>query len=457
MDCRENKYLIIKHQLIKMETVPTTDILSKSSLLVKAGIIILIIMLLLVPTYYVTDLIEERELRQKEAILEVSQKWAGKQTITGPVLVIPYTTPNPASQVQGAVIKKYAYFLPDQLDVQTSIDPQEKHRGIYKVMLYNTRINIKGGFGNVDLAKLNIGPQAVKWEEVFLRMNITDTRGLNEELQLKWKDTTLSFAANAIGEQDGVGGLTAKLPVQSVDQLNNTQFKSTLAISGAEQLLIAPIGKATKINMQSAYPHPSFTGEILPQSSLVKDSGFTANWTSLAHKRNFPQEFKQNESPNGKTYDVTNAAVGVNLFVPVNAYQKTLRSIKYAILCIALTFAAFFLIETINRKSVHPFQYGLIGLALILFYTLLLSVAEYIGFNPAYAIASICTIGLIGWFVKGIIASGRLSTILSFVLLLVYSYVFSILQLQDYALLLGSIGLFITLATVMYFSRKLQW
>jgi inner membrane protein len=151
------------------------------------------------------------------------------------------------------------------------------------------------------------------------------------------------------------------------------------------------------------------------------------------------------------------AAVGVNLFVPVNAYQKTLRSIKYAILCIALTFAAFFLIETINRKSVHPFQYGLIGLALVLFYTLLLSFSEYIGFNPAYAIAAIATIGLIGWFVKGLLASGKLSIILSVVLLLVYSYVFSILQLQDYSLLLGSIGLFMTLAVVMYFSKKLQW
>jgi inner membrane protein len=443
-----------------METVPTaitTDIWSKSKVLIKAGIIGILILLLLIPTYYVKDLIEEREARQKEAIAEVNQKWAGKQTITGPILAVPYNATT--ADVNGKVtnVKKYAYFLPDQLQVDAIANPQEKHRGIYKVMLYNAQVNMKGLFEKVNLSQLGIDPQTVFWNEVFVRMSITDTRGLNDELQLKWNDSTLQFSPNAIGEQDGAGGLTARLPIQSIEELNKISFESKLNVSGAEQLLFTPIGKTSKINVESTYPHPSFTGEVLPQSNLVKDSGFTASWISLAHKRSFPQEFRQNESPNGKTYNVESAAVGMNLIVPVNAYQKTLRSIKYAILCIALTFAAFFLIETINRKSVHPFQYGLIGLALILFYTLLLSFSEYIGFNPAYGIASLCTIGLIAWFVKGILSSTKLSIILSVVLMLVYSYVFSILQLQDYSLLLGSIGLFITLAVIMYFSRKLQW
>jgi inner membrane protein len=155
--------------------------------------------------------------------------------------------------------------------------------------------------------------------------------------------------------------------------------------------------------------------------------------------------------------NISNNAFGADLYVPVSGYQKTMRSVKYSFLCILLTFAAFFLIETTNKRSVHPFQYGLVGLALVLFYTLLLSVSEYIGFNLSYLIASIATIGLIAWFVKGILSSSRLTTILSMVLLLMYTYVFSILQLQDYALLLGSIGLFITLAVIMHFSKKIQW
>ena len=154
---------------------------------------------------------------------------------------------------------------------------------------------------------------------------------------------------------------------------------------------------------------------------------------------------------------LTRASFGTNLFVPVNGYQKTMRSVKYAALCILLTFAAFFIIDTTNKRSVHPFQYGLIGLALVLFYTLLLSFSEYVGFNVSYVIASVFTIGLIAWFVIGILASSRLTTILSVVLFLMYTYVFTILQLQDYSLILGSIGLFITLAVIMHFSKKIQW
>jgi inner membrane protein len=439
-----------------METI-VTDVWSKSKVLIKAGIIGFLIIVLLMPTFYVQDLIEEREARQKEAIIEVSQKWAGKQTLTGPILVVPYLSPNTDTTLKVANVKRYAYFLPEQLHINANVQPQEKHRGIYKVMLYNTQVNMKGNFGKLNWEQVNIDTQKVLWNEVFIRMNLTDTRGLNDELQLRLNDTTITFSPNSIGEYDGEGGLTAKLPAASFEKLSSVSFEGNMNISGSQQLLFTPIGKTTKVNVQSSYPHPSFTGEMLPQQSIIKDSGFTATWTSLAYKRNFPQQFRQYESPSGKTYDIQSSAFGLDLFVPVNAYQKTLRSVKYAILCIVLTFAAFFIIETINKKSVHPFQYGLIGLALILFYTLLLSFSEYIGFNPAYGVASLCTIGLITWFVKGILQSSKLSTILSIVLVLVYSYVFSILQLQDYSLLLGSVGLFFTLAIIMYFSRRLQW
>jgi inner membrane protein len=253
-------------------------------------------------------------------------------------------------------------------------------------------------------------------------------------------------------------------------------------LNGSEQLLFTPVGKSTTVNINSTWKDPSFSGSMLPQTTDVSDSGFKATWKSMAHKRNFPQQWvdgaysfnhyfqKQpplsdeiridirSESENiASAGSISTSAFGVDLFIPVNGYQKTLRTIKYAILCILLTFAAFFLIETANKKSAHPFQYGLIGLALILFYTLLLSISEYTGFNTAYVIASAATIGLIAWFVKSILESGRATTILSVVLVLVYSYVFSLLQLQDYSLLLGSIGLFLTLAVIMYFSKKLKW
>jgi inner membrane protein len=203
--------------------------------------------------------------------------------------------------------------------------------------------------------------------------------------------------------------------------------------------------------MQSSWPDPSFTGNQLPDTSVISKNGFSATWKSLSHTRSFPQAWKDD------SYNLSNAAFGTDLFIPVNGYQKTMRSVKYAILCILLTFTAFFLIETNNRKSVHPVQYALVGFALILFYTLLLSFSEYIGFNSAYAVATAATVGLITWFVRGLLQSMKLSVLLSLVLVLLYSYVFTILQLQDYALLLGSVGLFLALAVVMYYSRRVQW
>ena len=406
-------------------------------------------------------------------MVEVSNKWAGAQVVTGPMIVLPYWQTDGDTTIKKIRSKHFAYFLPDELSVNANVMPQEKYRGIYKIMLYNSSVELSGSFKNIDLQKLNILPEDVIWNEAFVKFNLSDVKGLNQELVLTVNNQPLNLSPQSFEDRSGSNGLTANLLLTGPDNLKNISFASRFDLNGSEQLLFTPVGKSTSVTMESKWPHPSFTGDILPQTSQVKSSGFSATWKSMAHKRSFPQQWKDNAYILGyinrtefttRNIDVvgtnnfiTSAAFGADLFVPVNGYQKTMRSVKYAVLCILLTFSAFFLIETTNKRSVHPFQYGLIGLALVLFYILLLSFSEYIGFNFSYAIASIATIGLIGWFAKSILISGRLSGILAAVLVLMYTYVFTILQLQDYALLLGSIGLFITLAIIMYFSRKIQW
>jgi inner membrane protein len=313
------------------------------------------------------------------------------------------------------------------------------------------------------LEKLQVPAANIIWKDAFLQFSIVDIKGLNDEMTMNWNNQRVTFAQD---DRVPEGSLAAPVSLRSYDELNGIAFNSDIQVSGSEQLLFTPVGKSTTVLLTSAWPHPSFIGSMLPQGAQVKDSGFTATWKSVSHKRSFPQQWKDNpgflnvknnfgeSSTTEKTYG---SSFGVDLFIPVNNYQKTLRSVKYAAICILLTFATFFLIETTHNRTVHPFQYGLAGLALILFYTLLLSFSEYIGFNLSYVIASVCTIGLIAWFARGILGSGRLTAILTTVLLLMYTYVFTILQLQDYSLLLGSIGLFITLAIVMHFSKKLQW
>ena len=454
----------------------------KSKWIIKGCIIGLIAILMMIPMLYVKDLIKEREERQREATNEISSKWAGPQNIAGPVLCIPFQETQIDKSGNQLSSEHIAYFLPDVLNITSTVNPTEKHRGIFKVMLYNTKVNIKGSFAKLPVERLNIAPEKLLLNKAFIKLNLTDIKGLNDPVKLKWKDSVVELSPqNSVNARDGI---SASVQLTSINDLQDISFSTDIDLNGSEQLLFTPLGKSTTVTINSSWKDPSFNGSILPQPTEIKDSGFTATWKSMAHTRNFPQQWKDDEyridayvpppiaqtnpdilretripnpGPDHSPSSISKSAFGVNLFIPVNGYQKTLRTVKYALLCILLTFAAFFLIETVHKKSAHPFQYGLVGLALILFYTLLVSFSEYTGFNTAYLIASTATIGLIAWFVKGILQSGKATTVLSVVLVLIYSYIFSILQLQDYALLFGSIGLFLTLAVIMYFSRKIAW
>lgn len=456
-----------------METIPTTtasNIWQTSKFLVKGMIIAVLALLLLIPTYYVQNLVKEREGRQKEAVTEVSSKWASRQTITGPIVVLPYWNYGSETDKLKVPLKQYAYFLPDNLNVNSEVTPVKKHRGIYSVMLYSSETAIDGTFKEISPSALNINDSNIIWNEVFVKIHISDSRGLTNELSIKWKDTTLLLTPQSGDDNENIPSLSAVLTATSLNDLKDISFSTRIGLKGSEKILFTPIGKLTTVNLKSTWSDPSFTGGRLPDTSNIGKNGFTATWRSLSHNRFFPQQWKGSQYLIGDiipleigaagdtgTRVLSGYSFGADLFVPVNGYQKTMRSVKYAILCILLTFTAFFLIETVNKKSVHPLNYALIGFALILFYTLLLSFSEYIGFNTAYAIAALATVGLIAWFVRGLLDSMRLSLLLSFVLVLTYSYVFTILQLQDYALLLGSVGLFIALAIVMRFSRKIKW
>jgi len=429
-----------------MDTV-ATNVWQKSKLLVKGLLIGGLVLLLLIPAYFVQNVVSEREARQKEAFNEVSSKWAGSQNITGPVLVLPYAETVTGDKGQTVVLKKLAYVLPDKLTIESAVKPEERHRGIFQVMLYSSVIKLSGKFNSIPIQQLKLDPSQVLWNEAYICMELADSKGLKEEIKLAWNDSSVTLNPSLIDNAVMKEGFIAPVVVSADKEI---QFSSSISINGSEQLLFTPVGKETTVKLSSDWPDPSFTGGQLPDHR-ISDSGFVATWKSLAHTRNFPQAWKESR------YNLQSASFGADLFIPVNGYQKTMRSVKYAVLCILLTFAAFFIIETVNKKSVHPFQYALIGLALILFYTLLLSFSEYTGFNVAYIIASVATVGLIAWFVKGILQSSKLTTVLGVILALMYSYIFTILQLQDYSLLLGSIGLFLTLAVIMHFSKKIQW
>jgi inner membrane protein len=409
------------------------------------------VLVLLVPTFFIQNLVTERQDRQKEAFAEVSSKWAGEQTIAGPVIVIPYSEPFTDQSGKEGILKRLAYFLPDKLTIHSNVIPERRYRGIYQVIVYTTDLQVTGSFDSLQIADLNISPDKMSWNEAAIFFDIADVRGLKEEIKLHMMGADLNLEPGKFSNDQFKNALSAPLPVSPGSIRGPNAFSMTVHLKGSGNLLFVPAGKQTDVKVESPWVNPSFTGNYLPDRRSIGDSGFSSSWKVLYLNRNFPQQWKD------KTYDLTSSAFGVNLIVPVDSYQQTTRSVKYAILCILLTFTAFFLIELIYFKTIHFLQYILVGFALCIFYILLLSFSEYIFFNWAYLLASVATILLIAWYVKSILQSIKMSVFIAILLTAMYGFIFTLIQLQDYALLMGSLGLFITLATVMYFSRKIKW
>jgi inner membrane protein len=439
-----------------------------NKIILKSFLIGFLVLLLLIPTYFIQNLVSERQDRQKEAVAEISSKWAGSQTVTGPVIGIPYHE-MVTGQGNTKEEKKWAYFLPSKLNIHAHIIPEKRYRGIYQVIVYTTELEIKGSYDSLHLAELNIPAENLLWNEAAVFFDISDVQGLKEDMTLHLSGTGLPAGMNPPGmtnastsvDLDMVpakfsseqfrNSLSASLPASLAGTHGPLEFSTTVKLKGSGNLLFVPSGKETRVEASSSWSDPSFTGSFLPDVRTVKDSGFVADWKVLYLNRNYPQQWKEG------VYELSKAAFGVNLIVPVDSYQQTTRSVKYAILIILLTFTAFFLIEWVYTRAIHSLQYVLVGFALCLFYTLLLSFSEYIGFNPAYLVASLATIGLISWYVRSILRSSKMALFVGSLLALQYGFIFTLIQLQDYALLMGSIGLFITLAVVMYFSRKIKW
>lgn len=425
----------------------------KNRLIIKAAFIGFLTLALLIPTFFIMFLIKDRETRRAEVVHEVSSKWAGAQTITGPFLAIPYYVEIKDAANQPVQQRRNLYLLPDELFVDGKISPQIKHRSIFQVPVYNSHLKISGKFFPLKMDKLPVALQNLHFEEAVVCMGISDFKGIGENLQLKWNDSIAGFETGLPDISWLKTGIRCpvKLSAGSLIQ-GTTDFSVALSLKGSEQLYITPFGNTSKVHFESEWRNPAFDGKYLPDTSIVTSKGFTADWKVLHFNRTYPQQFA-----NVNENFINESAFGLNLLQPVDAYGQTQRSIKYAVLIIALTFFLYFFLEVFYRRNVHPLQYILIGFALVIFYTLLLSISEYIAFSQAYLVASAATVLLIGWYSKSIFKKWNIVLFFSFILSILYLFIFVLIQLQDNSLLFGSIGLFVLLAIIMYFSRKINW
>jgi inner membrane protein len=412
----------------------------------------LLVLILLIPKMMIMSLIFERSSNADNAIVEVMSKWSNEQVITGPILTIPFKKSiySEKDETYKEVVET-ATFLPKTLVVNGQINPEKLYRSIYDVVVYQSDLKLEGSFQFPDFNSLDILPENVIWNQAQIQLAISDLRGINEEVKLNWSGKEIVFSPGLKKSTIGNSGISVSVPEMPE---NNTQlFELSLGLKGSKNILFTPVGEKTEVQISSPWNDPSFIGNFLPKERNISDKGFTANWTVLHFNRNFPQQWINNN------YDskVHKSDFGVELITVANHYQKNTRSAKYAILIIIITFIIFFMYEVFSKQRIHSFQYVMVGSALTLFYLLLLSITEHLGFNPAYLIAASSVTILVVLYTRSFMPKFRNSAGVGAALTACFGFIFILLQLESFALLAGSLGLFILLSILMYFTRKVNW
>ncbi|WP_339750992.1 cell envelope integrity protein CreD [Algoriphagus aquimarinus] len=422
-----------------------------NSITIKLMVILALILVLMIPSFMVQDLISEREQQSSATIDEVSSKWANRQEIRGPVLSIPVeksTTTKDGIQLSTRLI----HILPEQLKINGTVDPEKLHRGIYQVTVYQTKLDLEGNFDLSALSALEENEKP-KLDRAFLSIGVSDLKGIKDEIKINWNGQSLMATSGTNVPQLIASGVSVSLPDLQEKLSESSTFKLHINALGSESLHFVPVGKLTEVALNSSWNHPSFGGNVLPENRDVSEAGFTADWKILELNRNYPQVFWENQF----SENLTQSAFGVELKSSIDNYQQSMRSAKYAALIISLTFLIFFLVEIMTQHKIHPFQYILVGLAVCMFYVLLISITEHLSFDLAYLISVCVTLSIIGFYSLAIFSARKYSLILTLVMAGLYGFLYIVLQASDYALLIGSLGLTVILALTMYFTRKVNW
>lgn len=420
------------------------------SITFKALVIGFLTIILLIPGIMIQDLIRERQDRSVETIEKINAKWSNAQTICGPVLTIPYTTTQVDANNKTVLQEHTISITPENLNIDTQLFPEERYYGIYKTILYKSEIDLSGNFDKINYQKTD--NSTIHWDQAYLTIGVSDLRGITENISFTLDNK--QYPVEAAGNYDRLMGKILVVSLNNADTLLTGQplnFNCKIKLNGSSNINFIPIGKTSKVHVAGTWKSPGFIGNFSPEHTIT-ENGFDASWSVLRFNRSIPETWIDNQV---ETFE--DASFGVNLIDPVNHYQQNMRSAKYAIMFIALTFVVFFFVEILTKKRIHPIQYLLVGIALILFYSLLLSISEQINFGIAYLVASIATIGLITAYTHSIFKNKMQTGGLAAMLCMLYIFLYVVLQLEDIALLIGSVGLFIILGIIMFFSRKINW
>ena len=442
------------------------------------AMMILLTILMAIPLLMVAGLVDERARYQREAVGEVSQRWGGPIRLAGPVIVIPVERDviravededgKRRSQRVREVVEPIL-LMPETLQITADSASQIRKRGIFEVPVHTTDFQIAARFDYGRIEGVARKDERILWDQARLTVVMSGTRSFSGKALLTADgkavdlDPGTPLPDGAVPAPDITRSVKRDLAlepgtplrgqsgIQAVlgDPRGRTEFRLTMGLNGAREMMFAPVARQTDVRLTSDWPHPSFQGGFLPKERDVSAAGFTAAWSIPHLARDIPQATR------GRWSGVSD--FGVSFFNPVDLYQKTERAAKYGILFIALTFLTVFLIERFAARPVHPAQFVLIGLAQCVFFLLLLSFAEQIGFTPAYLAASAATVGLIGIYGWSGLALRRRALVLIGALVTLYGVLYLILRSTDYALLAGSVLAFVAVALAMLMTRGEDW
>ena len=403
---------------------------------------------LLIPSCLVQNLVNERKQTRDEAVVKIDNKWSLPQTISGPVLSLPFT-----KLVDGDKDGKYSRSVtlnitPEKLVINCKLFPEERYYSIYKTIVYKSIVTMEGEFAAVDTALLPV--DAISVGRPYVKIGMSDRRGITGDPVFEMSGRSFELATGS--NPDNLMGELLVVDLKDMQLDERMLFSISFELKGSSSVNFLPVGQTSIVNVEGQWPDPGFIGNYTPDYTL-SDGGFEAKWEVSRFNRNMPDVWYDGDN----IYSERDISFGVNLVDMVDVYQQSLRSTKYALMFIVLTFVVFFFVEIFTHKKIHPIQYVLVGVALVLFYSLLISLAEMLGFGFAYLISSVATIGLITAFAGAIFKDRKPTITLAVILSALYAFLYVILQLEEAALLAGSIGLFVILGVIMYVSNKIKW
>ncbi len=435
---------------------------SNTAKMVLVGLLALV---LLIPLEFVKNLINERSFRKQEVVNEVTKLWGKDVQFYGPILRVPYKSYEEYNvtnektnvvTVEKKAIIYYAYFFPEKLINTSNVKKNESlKRGIYNNVVFTANMRFDGYFAKPNFERLGVAETDMLWDRASIVVKTTNLKSIKSDLNIKLNNQTFDFESRPSEESDTFYGTleTIRFDYKALAKNEVINFNFLMQYNGSNSVKFIPVGKTTTVNVDSDWDSPSFEGTFAANDTTktIGKKGFHADWKILDINRSFSQQYS------GAVPNLNEYSFGVKLIDTVDEYQQNERASKYGFLVIGLTFLIFFLIQSISKINIHIFQYTMLGLALIMFYTLLISITEHSSFALAYLIATMSVIIMIVIYSISILKNKKFPFFIGISLTALYTFIYVIIQLENYALLVGSIGLFFILGAVMYFSKQIDW